>query len=80
MGKPPLIGKKLDDEFHEWSISILQVFEWKDPTDLPLITSLDVRLIILSAHMLPLIPLFTHIRDPCCYCNDFRCQGERDTT
>jgi len=44
------------------------------------ISNLIVRLIMFSAHMLPLIPLFTYIRDPCCCCNGVKCQGERDTS
>ena len=62
-----MIGEILDDEFHERSINVLQVFERENPADLTMISSLDVRLIMFSTHVLPLIPLLTYIRDACCY-------------
>lgn len=66
VGKPSFIGEIFDDEFHERSISVLQVFERENPIDLPIITNLNVRLIMLSTYILALIPLFTYIRDACC--------------
>lgn len=75
-----IIGETLDDEFHKKSINILKLFERKNPVDLLVISSLNVRLIMFSAHMLPLIPLFTYIKDACCCCNGVKCQGERDTS
>jgi len=54
VGKTSFTGEILDDEFRERSINVLQVFERKNPTDLPMISSLNVRLIMFSATYFPL--------------------------
>lgn len=46
---------------------------------MPLITSLDVRLIMFSINLLPIIPLLTNIWNSSCLRNSLRCQGECHT-
>ena len=60
--EPPLTSEILHDQFHEWSIFIFQISEWKDSCELPQETGLNVRLIMLPIHLLFLVPLFSNIR------------------
>lgn len=71
-GKPSFTGEIFDDKLHERNKTVLQVFEGKYSTNSAMISSLNVRLIMFSVHILPFIPLLTYIRDACCFGNGGR--------
>ena len=77
--KSALTNEIFNYDFHQGSICVLKVPERENSTNLPLKTSLDIRLIMFPVYQLPLTPLLTYIWNTGCLRYSLRCQGKCHT-